>query len=53
MLDNIKKPPEVIEDEMQKAIRRLEETVVAQGSECERRHNILCGIKEIIAEYFE
>lgn len=31
---------------------RLVETIRKQGKECERRHNLLCLVKEIIDEYF-
>jgi len=29
------------------------ETIERQGKACEKKHNILCSVKEVIDEYFE
>ena len=47
-------------DKLKKRIKELEAEIEykngarkSQGEECERRHNILCRVKEVIDEYFE
>jgi len=31
---------------------QLKEIIKSQGNECEHRHNVLCGVKEVIDTYF-
>ena len=33
-------------------IERQKQTIRNQGAGCEKRHNVLCGVKEVIDEYY-
>jgi len=37
---------------LEAVIERQKETIEHQGDACEEKHNILCGVKEAIDEYF-
>ena len=44
--------PEGEHDKLKKQIAILEGTLKLQGEHAMRRHNVLCGVKEVIDEYF-
>lgn len=55
-MSNMERINELEQNRLTNQIERIEELTrarISQGEECERRHNFLCRLKEVIDEYFE